>query len=114
MDKRPIAASIPVSFPEIAGIPAFSGTLDRMGKNQFARRSEEPWNAADPLFMGLESGQRESNSHFLTPLGSRSALREEKTVSVPGILAGHRSGAITDKSGRPRVAISTKQNQQNN
>jgi hypothetical protein len=31
---------------------------------------------------------------------------------VPGILAAHRSGAIMDKSGRPRVAISHPQNPQ--
>jgi hypothetical protein len=44
----------------------------------------------------------------------RTGVLLRRNGPVPGILAAHRSGAIMDKSGRPRVAISTKQNPQNN
>jgi hypothetical protein len=37
----------------------------------------------------------------------RTGVLLRRSGPVPGILAGHRSGAIMDKSGRPRVATST-------
>jgi hypothetical protein len=37
----------------------------------------------------------------------RTAVLLRRSGPVPGILAGQRSGAIMDKSGRPRVASRT-------
>ena len=85
-------------------------------------------------FLAPELGQKKEQNRAVklaltkvrnTDLGLRrhpAAMRDLSTIAffrtgvllrrsgpVPGILAAHRSGAIMDKSGRPRVATSTRQ-----